>query len=64
MSDFNQVIIWLNEKKVIYRKIWREKDYQEGLMNEAIVDGNKEPRMRYLYSLDDFNATDWEVVNE
>ena len=54
MSDFNQAIKWIKEGKEIRRKSWEGKSTK----------GYKPHYKEYKYSLEDFEAEDWEIYEE
>ncbi|MCP6727488.1 MAG: hypothetical protein KJI69_05770 [Patescibacteria group bacterium] len=54
MADFNQAIQWLKEGKEVRRESWKGK----------FTKGYKPNYKDYRYSLEDFEATDWEIYCE
>lgn len=51
MADFNQAIKWVREGKEIRRKSWEGKSLK----------GYKPNYSEWRYSMEDFEATDWEI---
>lgn len=68
MADFPQAIKWIIEGKKVFRECWENKKLylsKEKYSNFETVSGGESKHSSYMMNtLEDFEATDWEIFEE
>jgi len=63
MADINKAIRWINEGKKVRRPTWHSNNCwfkdDDGSISLELVDRVRKP----IFIVEDFEATDWEILN-